>query len=206
VKANFAADRDKRGPNAGGGGAAAGGSAMGGAGAGGFMMGGAMGGAAPMGTVVDKTLRKFFLRSLPFSADEDRIKAHFSQLGEVEEVAIVREKETQKPRGFGFLTMKYLEGACKVFEQAHLIRLIEGREIIIQLAAAGRDGPQLQGHNFGECCCKSESANKRLVLMLHLLFAPSFLVLSPSLLPFRHASRLRYARPSSHREGDGTSW
>jgi hypothetical protein len=41
------------------------------------------------GTACDKAYRKFFLRSLPFTADENALRGAFLPLGDVEEVVVV---------------------------------------------------------------------------------------------------------------------
>ena len=43
--------------------------------------------------------------NLPFSATEDEIKELFGQHGTVHSVALVNDRETGRPRGFGFIEM-----------------------------------------------------------------------------------------------------
>ena len=43
--------------------------------------------------------------NLPFSATEDAIKELFGQHGTVHSVALINDRETGRPRGFGFIEM-----------------------------------------------------------------------------------------------------
>jgi len=48
---------------------------------------------------------KLYIGNLPFSASEDDLRDAFEQFGEVEDVAVVMDRETGRPRGFAFVTM-----------------------------------------------------------------------------------------------------
>ncbi|MEY4762252.1 MAG: hypothetical protein RLZZ200_2108 [Pseudomonadota bacterium] len=50
-------------------------------------------------------MAKIYVGNLPFSATEDDIRALFSQHGTVESVALPNDRETGRPRGFGFVEM-----------------------------------------------------------------------------------------------------
>eukprot|EP00966_Prymnesium_polylepis_P064714 1501250-Prymnesium_polylepis.1 len=50
--------------------------------------------------------RKIFVGGLPFEADEGMIREDFGKFGEVEDIYLPTDKETGKPRGFGFVTYK----------------------------------------------------------------------------------------------------
>jgi len=43
--------------------------------------------------------------NLPFSATEDAVKELFGQHGTVHSVALINDRETGRPRGFGFIEM-----------------------------------------------------------------------------------------------------
>ena len=49
--------------------------------------------------------KKIFVGNLPFSATEDEVRALFEQFGDVESVNLVTDRETGRPRGFGFVEM-----------------------------------------------------------------------------------------------------
>ena len=49
---------------------------------------------------------RLYVGNLPFSADEDQIRDLFAQNGrEVSEVKLVTDRDTGRPRGFGFVEM-----------------------------------------------------------------------------------------------------
>jgi RNA recognition motif-containing protein len=50
-------------------------------------------------------MSKIYVGNLPFSATEDSVRALFSQYGTVESVALINDRETGRPRGFGFVEM-----------------------------------------------------------------------------------------------------
>ena len=48
---------------------------------------------------------KIYVGNMNFRSDEDAIRDLFGEHGDVEEVAIITDRETGRPRGFGFVTM-----------------------------------------------------------------------------------------------------
>ena len=48
-------------------------------------------------------MKKIYVGNLPFSATEDEIKELFGQHGSVHSVALINDRETGRPRGFGFI-------------------------------------------------------------------------------------------------------
>jgi len=48
---------------------------------------------------------KLYVGNLPFSATEDTVRALFAAHGNVEKVALINDRETGRPRGFGFVEM-----------------------------------------------------------------------------------------------------
>jgi len=48
---------------------------------------------------------KLFVGNLPFSATEEAVRALFEQHGTVEKIALITDRETGRPRGFGFVEM-----------------------------------------------------------------------------------------------------
>jgi len=57
-------------------------------------------------------LKKLYIGNLPFTATEDEIKELFGAHGEVHSVALINDRETGRPRGFGFIEMDD-DGAMK---------------------------------------------------------------------------------------------
>ena len=49
---------------------------------------------------------RLYVGNLPFSADEDAVRQLFAQDGrEVTEVKVITDRDTGRPRGFGFVEM-----------------------------------------------------------------------------------------------------
>ena len=55
--------------------------------------------------------KRVFVGNLPFSATEDELRALFAAHGEVSSVEIVKDKFTERSRGFAFVEMATDEGA-----------------------------------------------------------------------------------------------
>ena len=49
--------------------------------------------------------KKLYVGNLPFSATEDGVRTHFSAHGTVEKVSLINDRDTGRPRGFGFVEM-----------------------------------------------------------------------------------------------------
>jgi cold-inducible RNA-binding protein len=56
-------------------------------------------------------MAKIYVGNLPFSAAEADVRALFSQHGTVESVSLPTDRETGRPRGFGFVEMSQADAA-----------------------------------------------------------------------------------------------
>ncbi|MDJ0974316.1 MAG: RNA-binding protein [Planctomycetota bacterium] len=54
---------------------------------------------------------KLYVGNLPFSANEDEVRGAFEQFGTVVGVTLVMDRETGRPRGFGFVEFASQEEA-----------------------------------------------------------------------------------------------
>ncbi|ELK33915.1 Putative RNA-binding protein 3 [Myotis davidii] len=54
---------------------------------------------------------KLFVGGLNFNTDEQALEDHFSSFGPISEVVVVKDRETQRSRGFGFITFTNPEHA-----------------------------------------------------------------------------------------------
>ena len=50
-------------------------------------------------------MTKLYVGNLPFTATEDAVRALFAPHGSVEKVALINDRDTGRPRGFGFVEM-----------------------------------------------------------------------------------------------------
>lgn len=61
--------------------------------------------------------KKLYVGNLSYGATEDQIRELFTQAGEVETVSLVTDRETGRPRGFGFVEMATEEGAQEAIKR-----------------------------------------------------------------------------------------
>jgi len=50
-------------------------------------------------------MKRMYVGNLPYSSSEDDVRDLFSQYGDVGDVNVIRDRETGKSRGFGFVEM-----------------------------------------------------------------------------------------------------
>ncbi len=56
-------------------------------------------------------MSKIYVGNLPFSVTEESVRTLFSQHGVVESVALINDRDTGQPRGFGFVEMPRTDAA-----------------------------------------------------------------------------------------------
>ncbi len=61
--------------------------------------------------------KRIYVGNLPFSASDDEIRSLFSEHGEVEAVNLITDRDTGRPRGFGFVEMS--SGADEAIQALH---------------------------------------------------------------------------------------
>ena len=77
--------------------------------------------------------KNLFVGSLPFSVTEDTLGQLFAQHGQVQSVAIIKDKYSGSSRGFGFVEMSTEEEAKAAIEKLNGYTL-EGRTITVKEA------------------------------------------------------------------------
>lgn len=50
-------------------------------------------------------MKKIYVGNLPFTATDEQLRELFGAHGTVESVAVINDRETGRPRGFGFIEM-----------------------------------------------------------------------------------------------------
>ena len=85
-------------------------------------------------------IKKLFVGNLPFSATEDQIRDLFMQHGPVESIALITDRDTGRPRGFGFVEMpeEAAEVAIKKLDQTDF----GGRALRVNEAKPREDRPR----------------------------------------------------------------
>lgn len=61
-------------------------------------------------------MKRMYVGNLPFSSTEDDVRTLFSRFGEVVSVNLIHDRETGRPRGFGFVEMQP-EAASKAMSE-----------------------------------------------------------------------------------------
>ena len=87
---------------------------------------------------------KIYVGNLPFSATEPEIRELFGQHGTVESVALPTDRETGRPRGFGFVEMPQAD-AAKAIEALNGFSM-GGRQLRVNEA---QDRPRTGGRPGG---------------------------------------------------------
>lgn len=76
---------------------------------------------------------KLYVGNLSYSTTQDSLESAFSEHGQVDEVAIVMDRETGRPRGFAFVTMTNDQEARTAIEAVNG-REIDGRTVTVNEA------------------------------------------------------------------------
>ena len=50
-------------------------------------------------------MKSVYIGNMPYNFDEEDVREHFEQYGEVKNVKLVFDRETQRPKGYGFVEM-----------------------------------------------------------------------------------------------------
>ncbi len=90
--------------------------------------------------------KKIYVGNLPFSASDDEIRAMFSEYGEVESVALITDRDTGRPRGFGFVEMA--SGADEAIQALHQTDM-GGRTLNVNEARPRTERPRGGGGHGG---------------------------------------------------------
>ena len=51
-------------------------------------------------------VKKIYVGNLPFTATEEEVRQAFEEHGEVQSIALITDRDTGRPRGFGFIEME----------------------------------------------------------------------------------------------------
>jgi RNA recognition motif-containing protein len=76
---------------------------------------------------------RLFVGSLSWDTDEDGLREAFGQYGTVVDAVVVKDRDTGRSRGFGFVTMEDRKDAAKAIDELHESEL-DGRNIVVNVA------------------------------------------------------------------------
>jgi len=77
-------------------------------------------------------MKKIYVGNLPFTTTNESITQLFAQHGQVHSVALITDRETGRPRGFGFVEMEDAEATAAI--AALDGRSLEGRNLSVNMA------------------------------------------------------------------------
>ena len=82
--------------------------------------------------------KKLFVGNIDWGTSEDDLRALFAEHGEIEEAIIISDRETNRSKGFGFVTFVNAEDADKAVAALNGHQLNE-RELVVNEARPKRD-------------------------------------------------------------------
>ena len=90
-------------------------------------------------------MKNIFVGNLNYAASEDELRQMFEQFGTVERVSLIADRDTGRPRGFGFVEMPNDEEGDRAIEELNGVEL-GGRALNINEARPRQGGG---GGGFG---------------------------------------------------------
>ncbi|MBI1372591.1 MAG: RNA-binding protein [Phycisphaera sp.] len=81
---------------------------------------------------------RLYVGNLSYNTTADALSAEFGRFGQVEDVHIVTDRETGRPRGFAFVTMGDAEAGNQVIENFNGVEL-DGRTLTVNEARPRQD-------------------------------------------------------------------
>jgi RNA recognition motif-containing protein len=84
---------------------------------------------------------RLFVGNLSYDTNENDLRDLFGQIGAVSEVKVVLDRETGRPRGFGFVEMSSADEAAAAIEQVNG-RELGGRTLNVNQAEARSSAPR----------------------------------------------------------------
>src|SRR5258708_31775405 len=91
--------------------------------------------------------KKLYVGNLPYNTTEAQVRELFGQAGEITEVALITDRETGRPKGFGFVEMATVEGAQEAIKRFNGYSL-ENRNLTVN-EARPREERSGGGGGFG---------------------------------------------------------
>jgi RNA recognition motif-containing protein len=95
---------------------------------------------------------KLYVGNFPYSVDETQLRGIFSQYGEISDLKLITDRDTGRPKGFGFITFATQAAAEKALEQNG--KDLGGRPLKVNVATdkprtGGGGGGGFRGGNGG---------------------------------------------------------
>ncbi len=81
---------------------------------------------------------KLYVGNLSYNVSEEQLRELFGQAGEIKEVMLIMDRDTRRPKGFGFVEMisqEDAEKAIRMFNEQEL----DGRRMTVNMAKPRED-------------------------------------------------------------------
>jgi len=76
---------------------------------------------------------KLYVGNLSYNISEEQLRELFGQAGEIKEVSLILDRETRRPKGFGFVEMNTQAEAEKAIQMFNEYEL-DGRKLMVNMA------------------------------------------------------------------------
>ena len=96
-------------------------------------------------------MKNIYVGNLDFNVTEDELRQAFAAYGQVENVTVLKDRDTGQPRGFGFVEMANDEEAQAAIAQLNGTE-VEGRSLVVNESRPkqeGGGGGGFKKRNFG---------------------------------------------------------
>jgi RNA recognition motif-containing protein len=87
---------------------------------------------------------KLYVGNFPFTVEENQLRDIFQPYGDIEELALIKDRDTGRPKGFAFITFASQAAAEKALEQDG--KDLDGRPLKVNMA---QDKPARGGRGGG---------------------------------------------------------
>ena len=91
---------------------------------------------------------KLYVGNLSYNVTEEQLRELFSQAGTIKEIALIMDRDTQRPKGFGFVEMTTQVEAQKAIEMFNEHEL-DGRRLTVNFARPKEDRGGSRGGGRG---------------------------------------------------------
>jgi RNA recognition motif-containing protein len=91
-------------------------------------------------------MKKIYVGNLPYNATEDDIRQLFASYGDIQSVNLISDRETGRPRGFGFVEMEGADEAISALDQTEY----GGRMLTVNEARPRESKPRHDRHDRGD--------------------------------------------------------
>lgn len=92
---------------------------------------------------------KLFVGSLAWATNDDSLRDFFSEAGTVVSANVIKDRETDRSKGFGFVEMSSDEEAKAAIDKLNGKEL-DGRAIVVNEARPREDRPRSESNSFGK--------------------------------------------------------